>query len=305
MAFLVQEKIQAQNTSCGGSQFICNDTSFSYNYEEGDDCLFSPLYLWFHFQVPDTMTSVIVTSPGNMLGYTLWGPIDSLGASCDVAGDTSSPVLNSSVSTMGSYTLNNGSILPPGYYYLRVSMADCSSSISFETNGGNLECMQIPCENCIGSFAPEPGKKYLISVWVQEKNAPPTKTSYTKPGVSIAFTGSVITYGSFRATGEIIDGWQRVEEEFIVPAGATGIQLTLECDSSDCYFDDLRIYPFEGSIKTYVYDPLTLRLVAELDERNYATIYEYDEEGKLLRVKKETERGVMTIQESKTSINKR
>jgi hypothetical protein len=39
--------------------------------------------------------------------------------------------------------------------------------------------------------------------------------------------------------------------------------------------------------------------MAELDERNYATYYEYNEEGQLMRIKKETEKGVMTIQETK------
>jgi hypothetical protein len=45
--------------------------------------------------------------------------------------------------------------------------------------------------------------------------------------------------------------------------------------------------------------------VAELDERNYATLYEYDEEGKLIRVKKETEKGIMTIKENKNNTTKR
>ena len=56
---------------------------------------------------------------------------------------------------------------------------------------------------------------------------------------------------------------------------------------------------------SYVYDPISLRLMAELDERNYATLYEYDEEGKLIRVKKETEKGIMTIQENRDNIIKR
>jgi len=46
-------------------------------------------------------------------------------------------------------------------------------------------------------------------------------------------------------------------------------------------------------------------LVGELDERNYATIYEYDLEGKLIRLKKETERGIMTIKENKNNTKKR
>ena len=44
--------------------------------------------------------------------------------------------------------------------------------------------------------------------------------------------------------------------------------------------------------------------MAELDERNYAKIYEYDEQGKLTRVKKETEMGVMTIQENRENNSK-
>lgn len=54
-------------------------------------------------------------------------------------------------------------------------------------------------------------------------------------------------------------------------------------------------------MKSYVYDPVNMRLVAELDERNYAIMYEYDEEGKLVRVKKETAKGIMTIKESRNN----
>ncbi|HTA61359.1 MAG TPA: hypothetical protein VK835_02840, partial [Bacteroidia bacterium] len=73
---------------------------------------------------------------------------------------------------------------------------------------------------------------------------------------------------------------------------------------TDVFFDDIRVFPFDGSMKSYVYDPTTLRLVAELDERNYATKYEYDEEGKLVRVKKETIKGIMTIKESRNALPK-
>lgn len=67
------------------------------------------------------------------------------------------------------------------------------------------------------------------------------------------------------------------------------------------YFDDIRIHPFNGNMKSFVYDPQTQRLMAELDENNYATLYEYDQEGGLIRVKKETEKGIYTIQETRSS----
>ncbi|MNT78232.1 hypothetical protein D3C72_2174470 [compost metagenome] len=57
-------------------------------------------------------------------------------------------------------------------------------------------------------------------------------------------------------------------------------------------------------MKSFVYDPLTLRLFAQLDENNYATFYEYDAEGKLVRTKKETDKGILTLSESRMSAAK-
>jgi parallel beta-helix repeat protein len=168
-------------------------------------------------------------------------------------------------------------------------------------------CDTISCKNCIGSFAPEQGKKFLVSAWVKESGAPATKTSYTNPQIYIEFPslGPGATLGPYSPTGAIIDGWQRIEQVFVVPINAADIKLKLVSLSGDCFFDDVRVFPFDGSMKSYVYDPVSMRLVAELDERNYATKYEYDEEGKLIRVKKETEKGTMTIKENKNFIKKR
>jgi hypothetical protein len=66
------------------------------------------------------------------------------------------------------------------------------------------------------------------------------------------------------------------------------------------YYDDVRIFPENGNMKSFVYDPITMRLMADLDNNNYATLYEYDEQGRPIRVKRETERGVFTIQEMRS-----
>ena len=79
------------------------------------------------------------------------------------------------------------------------------------------------------------------------------------------------------------------------------MRLELQAEDGDCYFDDIRITPKESSSNTFVFDPVTLRLSAVLDERNYATFYEYDTEGSLTRIKQETERGIMTVKEIKAS----
>lgn len=160
----------------------------------------------------------------------------------------------------------------------------------------------LDCKDCIGSFSPEPGKRYLIDAWVREDGAGPLVTNFSKPALGLSFydmNGVITNLTSMQAKGEIIDGWQRIEEEFVVPYNAVGITIQMKCTSGDCLFDDIRVFPYDGMMKGYVYDPLTLKLVAELDERNYATFYEYDEEGKLIRVKKETERGIMTIKENR------
>jgi len=41
--------------------------------------------------------------------------------------------------------------------------------------------------------------------------------------------------------------------------------------------------------------------MATLDENNYATFYEYDDKGNLIRTKRETEKGIATLQENRDS----
>ncbi|MDO5981448.1 leucine-rich repeat domain-containing protein [Flavivirga spongiicola] len=102
--------------------------------------------------------------------------------------------------------------------------------------------------------------------------------------------------------GEIIDKWQKVTADFRIPENAGKMIISLKNNDSNkvAYFDDLRILPFESNMKTFVYHPENQRLMSELDENNYATFYEYDLEGGLVRVKKETEEGIYTIQETRS-----
>jgi|GEM_PF-2847869 len=154
------------------------------------------------------------------------------------------------------------------------------------------------CEECISSFKPQAGDKYVLSAWVKESDEF-NKHTYTDAGISLVFEGTAESPLTHKAKGPIIDGWQQIEEEFIIPSETNAIRIELVNEGSqDVYFDDIRIFPFNANMKSFVYDPINMQLKAELDENNYATFYEYDEDGNLIRVKKETERGVMTIQES-------
>src|SRR6201999_2805076 len=119
--------------------------------------------------------------------------------------------------------------------------------------------------------------------------------------VSFTLAGGGDSTVNLLPSGKIIEGWQRYEAVVHIPATATVMTLTLQASgSSTTYFDDIRLHPFNAEMKSYVYNSTTLRLMAELDDNNYATFYEYDDDGTLIRVKKETERGVMTIKETRS-----
>ncbi len=95
----------------------------------------------------------------------------------------------------------------------------------------------------------------------------------------------------------IIDGWQQVEVTFPVGITDSVAQVILP---SGYYVDDIRIFPTDANMKSYVYHPFNEKLMATLDENNFATMYEYDQEGNLIRVKKETAKGIMTTSESRS-----
>jgi hypothetical protein len=164
------------------------------------------------------------------------------------------------------------------------------------------------CSDCL-SFQPIPGKEYMLSAWVKEETAIQLKT-YENAVINVVFFSNVDTNDirfrigseSFSAKGDIIDGWQRITSKFLIPeeTKTIGIELENKSNGIPVYFDDIRIHPLDGSVKTFVYDAETFKLMSELDENNYSTFYEYDNEGGLVRIKKETSKGVKTIQETRS-----
>ncbi|WP_422106246.1 hypothetical protein [Winogradskyella sp.] len=211
------------------------------------------------------------------------------------------------VPALGSSTLNTG--------YSHMYMVIDGISIQGPDCGTVTEPQACECS----SFSPIGNRKYVLSTWVREEitnftpNTPEElletqPISYTYPKVAVNFydqsdnpIGSAQVFGT---TGKIIEGWQRIVGEFVVPSGAVDISIDLINNNPDSnvksFFDDVRVHPYHGNMKSFVYDNQNYRLMAELDENNYATYYEYDQEGGLVRVKKETERGVMTIQETRS-----
>jgi hypothetical protein len=160
-----------------------------------------------------------------------------------------------------------------------------------------------PCTKCIESFTPIPGKKYVISAWVKEQNSFDA-TTYNNGYLKVSFNGLTAAADKiFKASGEIIDGWQKIEESFTIDGNVDGIKIEMNNGGATgvVFFDDIRVFPFDANMISYVYDPVTLKLVAELDANNYATYYIYDDEGRLTKVKKETTNGVKTIKEGRAN----
>ncbi len=227
------------------------------------------------------------------------------GATVDVRNSTS--ILETTTSdSEGNYTLCTSYIEDSSYYVL-VTMNGYTISVSYPTvlfEGESVTDVNLLMKEsfCCYSFSPEKGKRYWLSAWVQEEHPAQVK-SYTDSRIEIEFTGSSADTVSLVPSGEIIDGWQRIVGSFTMPETVTGIKIHLVSTDTEvsAYFDDIRIHPFNASMKSYVYDPVTNMLSAELDDNNYATFYEYDNEGQLIRIKKETARGIMTIQETRSS----
>ncbi len=153
-------------------------------------------------------------------------------------------------------------------------------------------------------FTPSPGQRMLVSAWVKE-NQDCKCVSYTNNRIVISFSGGSSSSVIFNSSGSIIEGWQRYEGIFDIPANATSVSIALESTGAFAVnFDDLRLHPFNANMKSFVYNPSNLRLMAELDENNYASFYEYDDDGTLIRVKKETQRGIKTIKETRSALIK-
>jgi hypothetical protein len=170
-----------------------------------------------------------------------------------------------------------------------------------------LGTIQPTCDGCIPSFLPLPGKKYVLSAWVKEEYNEQYPDTYSNSGIKISFNGGQTQIPIMRPSGPVIDRWQRIEAAFTTPFNSVtdmDIELVNDDAAGDVFFDDIRIHPFKSNMKSFVYNPATQKVEAILDENNFSTRFEYDDEGILVRVKKETERGVQTIKETRNNQSK-
>jgi hypothetical protein len=194
-----------------------------------------------------------------------------------------------------------------GYNSYSIGFADLGSLFykSLSKQGGCIYTKPIASTDSMFNpmFSLVPGKRMQFSAWVHEDcGVPCFKSDFDKSNIEIWSGGNNLGLDKIKRTGAIIEGWQKIEGEFTVPVNATTAELRfINTNDAPMYVDDIRIHPFNANMKSYVYDPRTLRLSAELDENNYASFYEYDEEGQLIRAKKETIQGIKTIKETRNA----
>lgn len=288
--------VWTEHTSCSTAYELCGVDESGFQIlgtSLNEEACNSTFYM--KFRSPD-IGSLIFLMNSYTATFTLYGPMAINETSyCNQIASNQVNQVNQTIEVLYN----------EGLYILKIQIDSCINSeinLEFKLHKFLYPCSFIDyCKDCIGTFSPTPGK-YLLSAWTkgEESNK---NSSYETPYIDVSFAGSTEDY-SFQPSGKIIDDWQRIDGEVTVPEDATSIKIGLNCKAGTCFFDDIRFVPIDGSMISYVYDPVNLRLKAQLDERNYATFYEYDEEGKLIRVKKETERGIMTIQENRDNISK-
>lgn len=159
----------------------------------------------------------------------------------------------------------------------------------------------------VESFYIEPTatKEYIISFWVKEGIS-----SDVDEQLILSLTSSVATPVTLtRETADVhVNGWTKRTYRFSMAAGEELLDLTFENklenggDPLPCYVDDIMIYPAKSVMNAYVYDRDKKRVMATLSPNNFATFYEYNLEGNMIRQKVETDRGIMTVSESRQSM---
>lgn len=198
---------------------------------------------------------------------------------------------------------DHGSAYSSGHGHLALSSTSGSVSLSDVQAHSGGKCaatiagQQFTISTTVGNsvlsnWVPEPQQRYTVSAWVRANNS-----TYV-PFVQVLGNGSPIPVTLDETDAGAIEGWKKVTATFTAPAGGTPLEVRIGANGASAgqlLIDDVRIHPADASMASYVYDPKWHWLLAELDDRNYATFYNYDEEGTLVQVKKETERGVMTL----------
>ncbi len=303
--------VNTNTISCESALSICGEGSLSADFS--NTFLDQPTQFWYKIKnngngVPQLQYYLQSGSNSNAQGNNfiinsaeIYGPFNE----CDEVNCSQLPSPNLQYVNSQNWNSSPSFFNYEGSYLVKINLTLNGNPASLNLNYSNTNCNfsippPPPCEACIPEMLVG-DKKYVVSCWVHEESWTPGTTNFENITMNVTFAQGTGTPVTISPTGAIIDGWQRMEGVVEISSTDAQVDISFVPTGGTVYVDDIRFFPYDGSMKSYVYDPETLWFVAELDERNYATFYEYDEEGKLARIKKETEKGIMTIQESRNS----
>lgn len=223
----------------------------------------------------------------------------------DAAGNT----LKSKANTTDAHAGNYSAAIPAGGVSLTTYCYNGEQKTQNYLSSDNqyqfIKNTSAPAGIYPNGFEPVPGKQYVFNAWVKD-NHPTDNSVNLNLNVGASSTTMAPVSLKFKA---LVEGWKLLEGVITIPPvpsgstnniGSVTISLVPK-GGATVLIDDIRIHPFDSQLKSYAYDASTMRLMAELDENGFATFYEYDSEGLLVRVKKETQRGIMTLKESRSS----
>lgn len=204
----------------------------------------------------------MTTSTGPVNGYSVYNTSQS----SPNANLTGSFTIDNTQSHTGLSSLNVGSAVT-----VRIVPKKYTGTLSFFQNlfDFNLDAVS--------------GQKFTYEVWVKRNGAitPPSVLTNGTTTTLAKVSNTVDGWTLYRATITVNDNSQ---VSFTMPAGQN--------------YDDLRVFPIGANLKSYVYHPFNNNLMAILDENNNATFYEYNTRNQLVRLKKETEKGIITVTEN-------
>lgn len=167
----------------------------------------------------------------------------------------------------------------PNHPYYTIDMGNwlfSRAAINFTHNMTGKRCYNIGVQNAEITSAYNvsltPGKKYVLSFW--KKNNPVINIDNWKY-TGVNYTSVPVSYTAYQTnTSNIpaINGWTYCEAVFT----ATYEKVKIFTTATDCFIDELRLYPADASMTTKCFTPLYGK-TTECDALNQILRYEYDE----------------------------
>lgn len=193
-----------------------------------------------------------------------------------------------------------------GLYVNQIPVTYAPDPIETTHINGEKEYEVQECD-CIRSFSPIVNNRYVFSVWIKENTR---VLPYQETRFVIRFLDAAQTplYSDlvFTPSGNVVDGWQKIEGEYMPPPQARWMRISIYTeDESVLYIDDFRSHPYNAAMSSVVYDQKKTFPLAEHDAYNYSIFYNYDENNSLVRTRVETVEGIQTVSEKERVLRRK